>query len=141
MLTNLVDAALVATKLAIAPETGLTSCLPMLVLKSDWVNVQIVGTYDLIYPWLHIDFPTRLEVQAELQVTMNDHTQNMWHNGIASSPMYPAYPVAPATLFPNELVVGLEGLRVRSMSVANAVGYGVGSENIIEDFSLDGGLI
>ena len=131
MVTNLADAALVAARLALDPTNGLEGCLPMLVPKSMWEVNQIIGTYDLIYPWMHIDYPTRLEVQKEIQNTMNNHVGSFGHNGVGDSTTSQAPPVPPAEFIPNETLAG-ETLYVRASSPVNAVGYGVGDENLPE---------
>lgn len=47
-------------------------CVPMISAKSIW-NAQAVGTYDLIDPYLHVDYPNRTEVQTAIQEAFSSH--------------------------------------------------------------------
>ena len=90
MAIDMVGATLAASKLTSSPGAaakmkGLGVCLPMVSFKAMWIN-QITGTYHLIFgQGLHVDFPTRLEVQkcVQLAIATHNHTGNL---GFPTSP-------------------------------------------------------
>lgn len=104
---------------------NLTADAIMLAKKADW-SVHVIGTYDLIFPHLHIDFPTREEVLQAIQKTMDIHHATIKHYGKYSHTGGKTK-AAPAPNIRCEIKGGPEFVRGRG-SVVNAIGYGVGSD-------------
>jgi len=120
--SNLADATLAAE--ALLAHSSLAGESALIPGKSDWAT-QIIGAYDLIFPHLHIDIPTRLEVQSALQTTMDTHHLTIKHDGKDS--FVGQETLATLTAVDNNETSGGPGL-VRS--IGNSVlakGYGVGS--------------
>lgn len=94
--------------------------LPMVPQKVQSM-VQNTGTYDLIFPIMHIDFPTRLEVFTAIQNAFNMHHNTNKHFGTGSVPGMTTVPqigiMAMETM--------IDGQKVRARSPVNSVGYGV----------------
>lgn len=98
--------------------------LPMIPEKTLW-DTQIVGTYDLIFPHMHFDYPTRDEVYAYVQASFDIHDISNYHNGKDSQPGSTIVETTP--YIPMEVTV--EGLTeisvVRGASPINDIGYGL----------------
>lgn len=93
--------------------------------KAAW-DTHAQGVYDLIWTYIHADFPTRTEVDnAIMQSFMNHHNnnkhfgQNSYNNtsGAANDP-------SKLTQIKNETMIP-EGLFVRASSDLQSVGYGL----------------
>ena len=100
MAIDTVGATLSATKLMASPAasarlTGMGVCLPMVSMKAMW-QTQITGCYDLIYgQGLHLDFPTRQEVQQAIQMGYTMHT----HEGNLGYPTSPGFGMGPMPIY------------------------------------------
>lgn len=148
-----VGAAMAASKLvgpAAANLTGMGVCLPNVTAKAAWIT-QVTGAYDLIYgQGLHMDFPTRLEVQKAIQqgYTMHTHNGNLGFptgpgTGMGPLPIYqkdeipyskltrmPPPPVTPSAGLPTDQDVpetpgAATVIFVRSKTPLKAIGYGL----------------
>jgi len=57
--------------------------------KASWIT-QISGAYNLLFPNIHIDFPTREEimkyVSQKITFALIKHNATHWHNGLESYP-------------------------------------------------------
>ena len=53
-------------------------CIPMIGVKASW-RTQVIGVYDLIDPFLHIDYPNRLEVQQWITTEFSKHQGSGGH--------------------------------------------------------------
>ena len=89
--------------------------------KMQW-NIQIQGAYDLIYPYLHQDYPTREEVFMALQMSFQMHHASNKHFGKYS--YNSNTPDAQQTQNIPRETVNLQGEKVRAGSPVNAIGYG-----------------
>lgn len=115
-----IDSATQSAKILLtAGATNITN-LPMIAQKGNW-KTQITGVYDLIFPDLHIDFPTREDMLKTLTDAFNLHNITNMHFGEKSSPGVntPCY----IALKPKEKIVGK--VKVRAGSIINGIGYGV----------------
>lgn len=91
--------------------------------KAPW-NVQVTGAYDLIFPHLHIDIPTRLEVKAWGDVMINSaHMATVRKHYSNSSPTV----IPPVMPKPAETMIGTMMAR-RIGDNVNVLGYGVGGD-------------
>lgn len=82
-----VGATMAAQKLA--TNMSLSSSAPFLTDKAKW-DIQIRGAYHLVYPLIHVDYPTREETMAYVadrirEALMNHNSVNR-HNGAFSTP-------------------------------------------------------
>lgn len=77
MSLDLAGATLAATKIV-----GVTNLAGVVKVpgKSTW-DVHIRGAYDLIFPHLHQDIPTRAEVKKYVKACFQFHLNNRRHNG------------------------------------------------------------
>lgn len=155
MAIDIVGASMSASKLIASPAAaarlkGMGVCLPMISQKAMW-QTQITGCYDLIYgQGLHLDFPTRLEVQKAIQMgyTMHTHNGNLGYPtgpgmGMGAMPiyvkdemMYPKLTRTPPVASqasgalatdeePPETPGPMTQVFVRSKSPVKVIGYGV----------------
>jgi hypothetical protein len=137
MATSILDATSNAKALAFDTTGKFTSYLPTSIAKTRWQN-QVIGVYDLIYPFLHTNYPTRGEVWTNMQNSLNGHVNSFAHNGIGCSTTPMHGPVPPPSYVPNEAIASTalteaQPLMVRATSAVNAIGYGVGCANIVPD--------
>ena len=79
-----------ATKAAeklIESENLLTDSAWFVAEKASWIT-QISGSYNLLFPWIHIDFPTRDEVMKyvsfKIDLAFVNHNSTHGHNGLYS---------------------------------------------------------
>lgn len=94
-------------------------------------DTQDIGVYDLIYPFLHENYPTRDEIDKLIKDVFIAHHSTNWHLPISAITPSPGSPIGmpgntvsePVPLIPKEKVVGK--VKVRSGSPVNAIGYGV----------------
>lgn len=95
--------------------------LPMVAIKAAW-DVQAQGVYDLIFPYLHVDYPTRIETLMAISGAVLIHCSTNMHNGEGSTPGTPNSAILP--VIPREFKFA-DGPTVRAGSPINAIGYGV----------------
>lgn len=84
---------------------------------------QIEGVYNMIFPYLHDDYPTRKEVYDMVKDTFNMHDRTHWHNGLRSY-------YSPTNIFETEkdqLEVEHKDIqeKVKQESPVQAIGYGI----------------
>lgn len=115
-----IDSATESAKTLMRAGANSITNLPMVSKKGDW-KTQITGVYDLIFPDLNKDFPTRMELLQTLTNMLSLHNTSNLHNGYLSSPGTPT----PCTVssIPKEQIIGK--IKVRAGSTVNAIGYGV----------------
>ena len=118
---NIVSATASMTTLIASGNITSSSNLPMISSKATR-KTQSTGAYDLIFPDLHIDFPSRAEVQVCIDAAFKLHHSTIPHAGLFSS-TGGATLVVPPTPIPRESMVGF--CLVRAMSIVNAIGYEV----------------
>ena len=119
-----------AMKLVQAGRYDISSSLVMIPDKVLW-ETQIIGAYDLIFPHLHVDFPTREEVFFQIYNAIDEslalHNSTNCHNGEGSTPGTQTPPIVKEEFRLKEELYGDEDseLFVRSGSPINVIGYGV----------------
>jgi hypothetical protein len=79
-------------------------------------EMQNQGIYDLIFPYLHVDFPTREEIMSYTAQAFLIHAGTNAHN----MPLTP-FPVSPMM----REVSHKDGVIVRAGSPVNGIGYGI----------------
>jgi len=117
---NLQSAIMSANKLR-ESMPGLTN-LSTVVSKASPVN-QNTGAYDLIYPYLHQDFPTREEVKMFVDMSFQLHHSTNFHNGLKST--FGSTTIPPVAFKTGEYMNELVGAFVRTMTPVKSIGYGV----------------
>lgn len=95
--------------------------LPCVPLKNVWKN-QIIGSYDLMFPYLHKDYPTREEVYISIQQSFHQHHKNNKHWGKRSIRTY-SHDEQQTQIIPRE-TANAQGEKVRINSPINKIGYG-----------------
>lgn len=98
--------------------------MPMVSAKSSW-KTQIIGVYDLIFPYMHIDYPLRTEVDMAIYSSFQLHHVNHKHNGKKSKHRGYKNDAVPLSFHPREIFIALAGM-ARAGSPVNAIGYGLG---------------
>jgi hypothetical protein len=78
-------------------------------------SVQNEGTYDLVFPYMHKDYPTREEVEIFVMQSFMDHNMNVDYNTIVPSKQ--------TMLKPKEGPI--DGVLVKQGSAINNIGYGI----------------
>lgn len=127
---DIIGAGQAAMKLVEASRYDISSSLVMIPDKVAW-ETQIIGSYDLIFPHLHIDFPTRDEVFFQIFNAINDslalHNSTNCHNGESSTPGIQTPPIVKDEFMLKEEPYGDEDseILVRSNSPVSPIGYGV----------------
>lgn len=92
--------------------------------KKKWDN-QIIGCYDLIFPYLHRDYPTRDDVYEYMTDLFRIHHSMNYHKYTPNyTTVMPIFMRDPAT------IIGLtnyleSGKEVRRNSPVNRLGYGI----------------
>jgi hypothetical protein len=103
--------------------SAITNSLPM-VSQMGTAIMQNTGVYDLIYPVMHVNYPTRDEIDLLIQTTLLTHHLANWHLPISSPLGSPgATVVQPVQLIPKETMA--KSVMVRAGSPVNSVGYGI----------------
>lgn len=98
-----------------ASEADVTvSSLPY---KKKW-DTQIEGTYDLLYKYINVDYPTRTEVQEYVKRLFDMHNSST-HN----SPGNPL--VGPLPKIPMTMKYAPSKVTVKAGSSINKIGYGL----------------
>ena len=98
--------------------------LPMVGPKSIWSN-QIQGAYDLIFPYLHEDYPLRTETDQAIFSSFKLHHAGHKHNGKKSKHRGYKNDAVKTSFQPREIFVALAG-KARAGSPVNGIGYGLG---------------
>jgi len=84
---DIAGATKVAKELLLNPE--MASSAPFITSKTDW-STQINGAYNLLFPFIHVDYPVRTEVISyvvqKITDAFKDHNQYNYHFGAYSSP-------------------------------------------------------
>lgn len=99
--------------------------LPMIGEKNKWAN-QIQGAYDLIFPYMHEDYPLRTETDEAIFASFKLHHAGHKHNGKKSKHRGYKNDAVQTAFQPREIFVALAG-KARSGSPINAIGYGTGT--------------
>lgn len=102
-------------------NTEASSSLPMITSKANRSN-QVVGAYDLIFPELHKDIPTREEVEKCVSLAFIMHHSGTQHGGLFSSTGGSTTVLKPIQI---PRVTTIDFMMVRAMSMVNAIGYEV----------------
>lgn len=91
--------------------------------KKSWAN-QIIGAYDLLFPHIHTEFPTRDEVFNAIMLTMQNHQMQVNHFGKGSHPSGLSTTIQQTEKMPNE-TKDASGNEVRIIgNNINSIGYG-----------------
>ena len=92
--------------------------------KAEWQN-QIIGLYDLLFPYMHEDYALRTETNRALTASFKNHHRSWAHNGKKSRNMLFANDAVPTDFEEfRQVFVGLVG-KARTGSPVNAIGYGL----------------
>jgi hypothetical protein len=92
--------------------------------KQKW-KIQIIGCYDLIYPFMYVNYPTRQDVYEYVKESINfHHSQNVHCKGSGQTS------IAPCIMRTPEQTAGQvnylsDPVIVRANSLVNEVGYGI----------------
>jgi hypothetical protein len=70
---------------ALLANSSLAGSAPGIPSKASW-RTQIIGAYDLMFPSMHLDIPTRDEVLVAIQSTISVHHATTPHFGSGSFP-------------------------------------------------------
>lgn len=117
---DLIGANNAASKLLQAGRTDVSNNLPSISNKIKQ-EIQITGAYDLIFPYIHSDFPTRAELYKYMVDSFFDHSSQNQHFGLLSSntpTIILPPPIKDAERYVNDLIV-------RANSPVNEIGYGI----------------
>ena len=124
---DMAKATLMIEKLAVLqaenPELGYirTAMIPK---KKQW-KVQIEGCYDLIFPYMHIDYPTREDVYNYISELFRLHHSINYHKYTPNqTPVMPILMRDPMTI-PGNVNLLEAGIFVKRGSTINAIGYGL----------------
>jgi len=91
--------------------------------KKLWKS-QITGAYDLLFPHIHTEFPTRDEVFNAIMLTMQNHQSQVSHWGKKSYPTGLTTTIMQTEKMPNE-IADTSGNEVRIIgNNINTIGYG-----------------
>ena len=105
---------------ALLGNTGVRqSSLPFITSKALW-KTHIEGAYNLIYPLMHINYPTRDEVDLAIVNAFKAHDMSNFHNGEGSTP---GRTQVPKVLFIPKEIISNAGLPIRPNGTI--VDYGV----------------
>lgn len=85
--------------------------------KKKW-DVEIEGSYDLLYKYINVDYPTRLEMQEYIKKLFDMHNSST-HNS-PGNPMVGPIPKSPITMKYKPTKV-----TVKAGSSINSIGYGL----------------
>lgn len=113
-----IKGAAMAGGVLIGSGTKASTKLPMNAAQESSL-VQNTGIYDLVFPVMHVDYPTRDEVYMAIQGAFLKHHSSNMHGG--SSPG--ATVISPVETIPRETAI--DGQSVRAGSPVNAIGYGI----------------
>lgn len=116
---DIVEAGKTVLTLMSSPDIGMTFNTPMIPDKKKW-ETQIEGAYDLIYPYLNEDFPTRNEVYAYATELFHTH-HNMNYHWPLNWTFISQVPTI-ATSIPGFSYRG-DSVLVRAGSKVNIIGY------------------
>lgn len=112
------------TALSASTDIGNSFNTPMIPEKKKW-KTQIVGAYDLIFPYLNEDFPRRDEVFAYIKQVFDIHHGQNWHHHGPNYTSVP-YPYLNDISIPGFVYFSIgESARVRPASPVSGIGYNI----------------
>lgn len=97
--------------------------LPIIEQKKT-LDIQVQGAYDLMFPYMQINFPTKEEILQYVYQSFFIHDLSHGHNGDSKNPST-NFPTVLGGIVPIPAFITIMKNRVRAVSPVNKIGYGV----------------